>query len=260
MSKKKSLSMFRTFLALVNNQHGYLNFPAFGIRPRLLAPDDGNGGGGGGGGNDDPDKNPDGSYKAAFVEKLLKEKNNFKKGKEEVEAELKLLKEGKGKGDDGDKTGDDNKFKELLKVKDEDNRKLKEKLDAREKERTDAMKLGTLKQEFDKNGGNAKQWELIQKLADTSKIIIDEDTNVVYGAEGEIKRIKELAPDFFGKKKAGVDDGDRGGDDRHDNLNADEAAAKKTLEGQRLKKTKDGKNPMIDFYAASGMTVTAKRS
>lgn len=248
----KSFKWF--LLSTLLNQSGHIGF---GQRHRLMAPDDGGGDGGGGNGGD-PNKNADGSYKAEFVEKLLKEKNNHRDAKIKLEEELKALKGGGNpppkKDDQGG--GDDPKLKELLKVKDEEYQKTKARLDSLEKERTDGIKLGALREEFMKNGGDDKKFPLIQRLAETSKIIIDEDSGVVYGTEGEVKRIKELAPELFGKPKKGVNDGDAGSRDQHDNPSEGDEAFKKGLEGARLKKGKEGTNPFAALYAAKGIKVS----
>ena len=252
MFRQKS---FKTFLFLsLFNQAGHLNM--FRNRyPIMDENDDDKNKGGGPGDDKDKDGNP--IYKKDFVDKLLTEKNNFKKGKEALEAEVAELKKKLEAGPKKDDSNADDKTKELLKAKDEELKKVNEKLTAREKERTDAMKLGTLKIEFDKSGGNPKQWDLIQRLTDTSKILIDDDTQVVYGAEAEIKRIKELAPEFFGTKKKGVEDGDTS-----NNTNTDgEKDLNKLAEGKRLQKDKKtGENPLVAFFAAQGANVTKTRS
>lgn len=245
---------FKTFLLLsILNQNG--NIRLFSPRYRIMEEENDKGGGGGG---EEKDKDGNPIYKKDFVEKLLTEKNNFKKAKEAADAELADLKKKVAEGNKGGNEGGDDKSKELLKAKDEELKKATDKAAKLEKEKTDAMKLGSLKMEFDKNGGKPKQWDLIVKLADVSKVIIDEDTNVVYGAEGEIKRIKDLAPDFFGTSKKTVEDGDTGG---NNHLNEDNKDAGKALEGKRLQKDKKtGENPMVAYYAAQGLTVSKTRS
>jgi hypothetical protein len=218
---------------------------------------DGDDGGGAGGG--DATKNADGSYKAEFVEKLLKEKNNHRDAKVKLEQELNDLKNKKADPPKNDGVGGDDKMKELLKVKDEEYQKTKARLDALEKERTDGVKIGALREEFEKNGGDPKKFPLIQRLAETSKVIIDEDSGVVYGTEGEIKRIKELAPELFGKAKKTVADGDNDSTNAHDRDPDADEAFKKGLADARLKKTKDGKNPFEALYAAKGLKVSATR-
>lgn len=235
----KKLTVFQSLLLLLGNQIGAIN-PATGLEDPDYVPED-----------DKPDDK--GNYPKSFVEKLLREKNNFKTKASELEEQLKAAKKDPAKPDDNKA---DEQSKALLKAKDEENKALKEKLDKHTKEISEAKKLGTLKQEFDKNGGNAKQWELITRLADVSKIIIDEDSGVVYGAESEIKRIKELAPTFFGKSSKGTADGDINQDGKHDADDSDDDAkekARKELSAKRLKKDKDGKNPLVDFYAAHNM-------
>lgn len=253
MSKKKQLSLFRTLLALTANQSGTLRI--FGPRYPLMAPDDDNGGGGGA---DDNKPDDQGKYSKEFVEKLLKEKNNHRDAKLKLEQELKALKEGTPtpKKEEG---GADDKTKELLKAKDEELKKTTERLQALEKQKTEGIKMGALSEEFEKNGGDPKKFELIRRLVDTQKVIIDEDSGVVYGTEGEIKRIKELAPELFGKPRKGVNDGDAGSNDRHDNPQEGDEQFKKNLEGARLKKTKDGKNPFEALFAAKGLKVTPSR-
>lgn len=254
MSKKKQLSLLRTLLTLASNQSGHIGF---GRRFPLMSPDDGGGNGGGGDGGD-PNKNADGSYKPEFVEKLLKEKNNHRDAKLKLEEELKTLKGAPPKKDDNQGGGDD-KTKELLKLKDEEYQKTKARLETLEKERTDGIKLGALREEFMKNGGDDKKFPLIQRLAETAKIIIDEDSGVVYGTEGEVKRIKELAPELFGKPKKGVNDGDSGTNDHHDKPTEGDEAFNKSLEGARLKKGKEGTNPFAALYAAKGIKISATK-
>lgn len=250
MSYKK-LTMFQTLLVLMGNQSGNIRF-GFN-RNRYLHPDDPGGTGG------DDDKNPDGSYKASFVEKLLREKNNWKKSADDLKKELEDAKKTPApKKDDQNPNPDaDAKYKELLRAKDEDNKKIKDQLDALNKQKEEGMKAGSLREEFEKLGGDPKKFELIKRLCDTNKILIDEDSGVVYGAETEVKRVKELAPELFGKPKKGVNDGDS---DQNNTHNAsDDDAFKKGLEGARLK-TKDGKNPFEALYAAKGLTISAKRN
>lgn len=242
---------FKTFLLLsLINQSGHIGF---GPRYRLMSPDDGGDNGGGDDGDDKNKQDKDGKYPKEFVEKLLREKNNFKSSNDTLKAEIEVLKKAPAKKDD--QTSDE--AKALLKAKDDENKALKAELDAGKKEKKEAMKLGTLKMEFDKNGGQPKQWELITKLADTDKIMIDEDSGVVYGAESEIKRLKELAPAFFGKPAKGAADGDTSQNNQHDaDEDSSEEAKKKAIEDlktKRLKKDKDGKNPLVAYYAAHGM-------
>lgn len=234
---KQKLNWFQSLLLIMRNQAGAIN-PETGLEDPDYVPEK----------DDKPDDK--GNYPKAFVEKLLREKNNFKTKANELEEQLKVAQKGKEKPDDKA----DDQHKALLKLKDEENKALKEKLDKHTKEMTEAKKLGTLKQEFDKNGGNAKQWELITRLADVSKIMIDEESGVVYGAEAEIKRIKELAPTFFGKQAKGTADGDMNTNNNHEtDQGTEQEKATKALATMRLKKDKDGKNPLVDFYASHNM-------
>ena len=251
---KKNMSLFRVLLTLAANQSGHIGF---GRRFPLMSPDDDNGGGGGGGNGGDPNKNADGSYKPEFVEKLLKEKNNWRDKAKDLEEKSKGNPPPK-KTDDDNKSGDDDRTK-LLAAKDEELKKEREARQKLENERKDGIKMGALSEEFAKNGGDPKKFELIRRLVDTQKVIIDEDSGVVYGTEGEIKRIKELAPELFGKTKKTVNDGDVNSNDRHDqDANPDEAF-KKALDGARLKKDKEGKNPFEALYTAKGLKTTATR-
>lgn len=236
----RKLTLFQSLLLIFGNQCGAIN-PDTGLEDPDYVPE-----------NEDPSKpDKDGKYPKAFVEKLLREKNNFKTAADNLKTELEAAKKAvPAKVDDKDT----DQTKALLKAKDDENKTLKDQLDGIKKEKVEAMKLGTLKQEFDKNGGNSKQWELITRLADVNKILIDDESGVVYGAEAEIKRIKELAPTFFGKSAKGTADGDINQSTTHDGGDAsDKEKAAKDLASKRLKKDKDGKNPLVDFYAAHGM-------
>jgi hypothetical protein len=254
---KKNLTWFQSLMVLMANQRGEIRL-GYGPR-RLMDEKDGDGEGGGG----DDGKGKDGQYSKEFVEKLLKEKNNHRDAKVKAELELQEIKKKLEKGAGGDDGkgggGEDSKLKELLKLKDEENAKTKSKLEALEKERTEGVKLGTLREEFEKAGGDPKKFPLIQRLAETSKVLIDEDSGVVYGAADEVKRIKELAPELFGKPKKGVNDGDTSSSTQHDQDQTGDEAVKKALEGKRLKKEKDGKNPFEAIYLAKGLKIQNTR-
>ena len=113
------------------------------------------------------------------------------------------------------------------------------------------MKLGALKREFIKNGGSDETFHLIAKLANTDKVLIDGDSNVVYGTDAEIGEIKKLAPQLFVKPAKGTNQGDNE-HTKYNNQETDDDKKKKLL-NQRLGTSKDGKNPLIDFYASHGI-------
>lgn len=258
MSKKK-LNAFQVFLTLCSNQSGNIRL-GFN-RPRFMdeGGEGGDGGGGGGngeGGDGKPDK--DGKYPKEFVEKLLREKNNFKTKATELETKIKDLEAKDGNpapkpdpANDPNKGGD-NELKEMLKQEQIKRQELETKLQNEEKAKKEAMKLGALKREFEKNGGDIKAFDLVKKVAEVEKIFIDEDSQVVYGAETEVKRLKELAPQFFGKTTKKTEQNDF---NNHVSVELDESIFKgKRISGKDKSTTHDA---LIDFYSASGI-VTKK--
>lgn len=253
MSKK--LSLFRTLLALSSNQSGNIRF---GFTRNFLMEGAGEGGEGGGGegGKETPPKegepDKDGKYPKEFVEKLLREKANFKTKATELETKVKELESNKPapkKADDNNSGNDD--IKAMLKAEQDKRKELEDKLAKEEAGKKDAMKLGALKREFLKNGGNDKSFELVQKLADTQKVFIDEDSQIVYGAETEVKRLKELAPQLFGKSTKGTDQTDNS---ERPNLEVD---GDNIFEGKRLtgKGKVEARNALVDFYSGSGIVI-----
>lgn len=241
---KKRLSVFKTFLALMSNQNGNIRM---GFAPRFLLDEGGEGGGGTGaeGGEGTPEPKPDqsGTYPKEFVEKLLREKNNWRTKAQELETKIKETPAPK------EPTGGDDEVKAMLKAEREKREALEARLKTEEDFKKNAMKLGAIKKEFSINGGDDKAFALITKLVETDKVMIDEDSGVVYGAEAELKRIKEMAPQLFGKPKKGTDQ-----DDKKPYVDPSESGG--LLDGKRNKKDKEtGNHPLVDFYATHGITL-----
>lgn len=255
---KKKLSAFRTFLALMSNQNGNIRL---GFGPRFLM-EEGEGAGAGTGAGDgsgegdgNSNKNADGSYPKEFVEKLLREKNNWRTKAQELEAKVK--ENTTTSSTDKSSTKQDNTnvpddIKEMLKAEREQRIALEERLAKEENTKKEAMRLGALKREFLKNGGDDKTFELVAKLATVDKILIDEDTGIVYGADEQIRKIKETAPQLFGKAKRGTDQTDMSYNNSFDKDSSPEDFVK----GRRNKTDpKTGSNPLVDFYASHGITL-----
>ena len=255
---KKNMSLFRVLLALSSNQSGHIGF---GRRFPLLSPDGdgGNGGGdggdGGNGGQKDGEPDKDGKYPKEFVEKLLREKNNYKTKATELETKVKEYEAKPPKKDDqGGGNGGGEDLKAMLKAEQDKRKELEEKLNKGEAEKKDAMKLGALKREYIKNGGNEKSFELVQKLADTQKVFIDEDSQIVYGAESEVKRLNELAPQLFGKHQKGTDQSDN----TNDRVEFEEGEEGSDLfKGKRIsgKDKADARKALVDFYSSNGIVI-----
>ena len=250
MSKKK-LNAFQVLLTMMGNQNGHIRMGF--TRPRFLE-GAGDGGDGGGGGTGEPPKegepDKDGKYPKEFVEKLLREKNNYRTKAQELENKLKEKESGNPapKKEEGQGGANDD-IKAMLKAEQERRKELEARLEKEEQTKKDAMKLGALKREFLKNGGSEKSFELIQKIAERDKIFIDEDSQIVYGAESEVKRIKELAPQLFGKSSKGTDQSETG-----HKFNQDDSDSK-VFEGKRLqgKGKVEAKNALVDFYSSNGI-------
>lgn len=250
---KKKLSAFRTFLALMSNQNGNIRL---GFGPRfLMDPNPEPNGTGTPAPTPTPEPNPnpnaDGSYPKEFVEKLLREKNNWRDKAKLLEAEKNTPSPAPTPSPNPSPAPTDD-FKAMLKAEQDKNKALQERLEAEENTKKEAMRLGALKREFLKNGGDDKTFELVAKLATVDKILIDEDTGIVYGADEQIRKIKETAPQLFGKAKRGTDQTDMSYNNSFDKDSTPEDFVK----GRRNKTDpKTGANPLVDFYASHGITL-----
>lgn len=252
---KKKLSAFRTFLALMSNQNGNIRL---GFGPRfLMDPNPEPNGTGTPAPAPTPDPNPtpnaDGSYPKEFVEKLLREKNNWRDKAKLLEAEKNTPNPAPTPSPNPNPSpAPTDDFKAMLKAEQDKNKALQERLEAEENTKKEAMRLGALKREFLKNGGDDKTFELVAKLATVDKILIDEDTGIVYGADEQIRKIKETAPQLFGKAKRGTDQTDM----NYNNSFDKDSSPEDFVKGRRNKTDpKTGSNPLVDFYASHGITL-----
>lgn len=130
--------------------------------------------------------------------RLLKEKKIEAEKRKSLEAELKALKE--------KEMLEKENYKELLKHREEELNQLKTKAQEYELARKRASVNSSLRDELIKLGVDAKHMDTALKLIDRDKVMVDEDTGVVIGADMAAKTFYQKNADlgFFKKGTPGV--------------------------------------------------------
>jgi len=95
-------------------------------------------------------------------------------------------------------------YKELYDMKQKEAEDLQVKLDKQSQLITEAKKVGTLKSELQKLGMDQRFINESIKLVDLSKIIVDEETSTITGADLCAKLLSEKFPPLFQTKSPGV--------------------------------------------------------
>jgi hypothetical protein len=132
--------------------------------------------------------------------KLKKEKENYKSAKLEAEKKLeeanKLLAEIQEQKLIAEKN--DKALTELYKKERDD---FKNELNGIKEQNINSKKLSSLEVELIKNGADVVSVKSLLKLADVSKIKIDDETGTVYGIDDQVKILKASMPIVFTAKK-----------------------------------------------------------
>lgn len=142
-------------------------------------------------------------YPEDFTEKVLKEKKNVVEVNKGLKDELEKLREEISRRDK-EKLAEKDNFKELLAMTEKEKTEIKQQLNTLKSALTEAKKVSALKSEFTKLGLNQQYTEQALKLADKGKVIVDDDTSIVTGADLCAKLVFESVPVFFQTPKPGV--------------------------------------------------------
>ena len=142
-----------------------------------------------------------------LVEKIKKEKENFKKALEQEKAEKeKLALALKEKEEAELKLKED--YKTIAQKKEEEALNWKQKYEQRDQAIVTATKLGEIRKEFEKLGADHKSMDVLLKLVNTEAVKVERGDNDniigVYGVGDEVKRIKDSLPMVFGKPSTGA--------------------------------------------------------
>lgn len=136
-------------------------------------------------------------YSSDFVEKLKKEKENFRTQAQKRDEELENFKaEQKSREENALKEKED--FKQLYENKAKELEEAQGKLQATNLEKLDANKRSELKKELSKLGINPDYADKATRLADLGQIKIDKETGVMYGTDSVAKHLADEWPTLFG--------------------------------------------------------------
>lgn len=136
-------------------------------------------------------------YSKDFVDKLMREKNNWREKALGEEAAKKKYEE--------EKLLAEQKYQEVAELKEREASDWKSKYEHTQKVITDSVKTNSIKKELHKLGMSASYMDHAIKMIDLGSVKIDPDTNTVYGHESAANQIKEMFPPLFGVTMASVD-------------------------------------------------------
>ncbi len=137
------------------------------------------------------------TYSSDFVEKLKKEKENWKLQASNSNSELEKFKaDQKTREEKAARESDD--FKKLFEMKSKELEDLQGRLNESKTRELDSKKASVLKSELEKLGLDSKYADKATRLADLKQIKIDNETGVIYGADMVAKTLSEEWPALFG--------------------------------------------------------------
>lgn len=96
------------------------------------------------------------------------------------------------------------KYKELYEIEKKRSEERDQELAQLKELTTTSKKLGALRDELEKLGCNKQYLDKAIKFADMNKIIVDDETGVITGADLQAKLVSEDVPPFFQPSKVGV--------------------------------------------------------
>ena len=135
-------------------------------------------------------------YSAEFVNKVLKEKRNVVEANKALKGEIDSFKK-------QDLVKKEN-YKELLDMQKKEADELRIKYEDQKSLIVNTKKVDALRTELVKLGMDEKFLNKAVKLVELESIIIDDDTNVITGADLLAKNLSEEFPPLFQRKAVGV--------------------------------------------------------
>jgi len=130
------------------------------------------------------------SYSKDFVDKMKKEKDNWRTRATELEADNKKKQE--------EQLLTQEKYKELSELKVSEANEWKEKYETSQKAIAQGTKVSKLKEELIKIGAKPDRLNKMLKLIDLNSISFDSENNVVTGHDSAANALLQDVPEFFG--------------------------------------------------------------
>ena len=130
------------------------------------------------------------------IQKLRKEKENFKTKVTELENQLKIELD--------DKLAQKEEWKTLAEQRLLRSNELEAKIKENEKKDLDLLKQSAIRGELSKLGMGSQYVDIAMKSIDLASITVDSDTKVVLGAESAAKALREKAAPLFTTTAPGV--------------------------------------------------------